>query len=401
MYKNNGKKNPIKVLFLTGCTGRGGAGNSLYYLLKHIDRNRIDPLVVMPSEGPISKKLRVQGVRAIIAKRLHERTYELRFQQRNRLTSFVSVFLNIYDCLIFTYELTKIIKREKIALVYCNHMMVKLIGTVAAFMKSTPVILHCRTIYHSPIKRFIYLAFGALPNVKKIICVSKAAASNYRYLNHKVSIVHNGVDLEEHNPEHIESILKQKYKIPPSQSVIGFVGRVVKWKGIEVFLKMAEKILSLRKDIFFVVIGDNPVGSTKNTLEDYRATFANNGLSKHILFTGFQDDVRPYLKDLDVLVVPSINPDPCPRSVIEAMAMGIPIVGSASGGILETIQHDYNGYLAKPGDTLDVIEKVLNFIDNKELRERLGHRARRSVKENFNATIVSHKIQEIILESLK
>lgn len=400
MQNNRIIKTPIKILFLTSCTGRGGAGHSLFYLLKYIDRTRIEPLVVMPNEGIIGTKLKARNIKIILTSRLRERFYEMRFQKRNPLTRFLSLVLNGYDCIMFIDKLAKIIKKEKVDLIYCNHMMVKVMGSLAGLLNGCPVIFHCRTIYGNPLQRLFYTCFAALPIVKKIISVSQASARNFKLLKHKVSVVPNGADFEDHNPETIHGDLETQFHISSSTTVIGYIGRLVKWKGIDVFLKVAEDLLLIRNNIAFVVIGDIPIGSTNDRLNKYRLNIAKKGLAKQVFFTGFKDDIRPYLKDLDVVVVPSIKPDPCPRTVIEAMAFGIPTVGSALGGIQETIEHEQTGLLSEPGNVSHFTSQILRICDNKELRRRLSLQARKTVRERLDAKKISHRIQKIIFEAL-
>lgn len=397
---NHSVKTPIKVLFLSACSGRGGAGHSLFYLLKYVDRSCIDPLVVISSEGTIGPKFKSIGVKTIVCPRLKERFYEMRFKTHNFFTLTVSILLNIFDSLVFTYQLARIIKRENVDMVYSNQMMVKVFGAVTGFVKRRPVIWHCRTIYNNSIERFFYVTFGRLPNVRRIIAVSHAAAANYRALRHKVHVVANGVDVAEHDPAQIPRKLKSEFDIPSSAVIVGYVGRIVKWKGIDIFLKAAENVIHKRKDVVFTVVGGNPIGSTNDNLEHYRRKVAQNGLGKNILFTGFKKDIRPYLKEMDLVVVPSILPDPCPRSVLEAMAFGIPIVGSALGGIRETITDGQTGLLVHPQDVAHLTSRIQMLIDNTALRIQMGAQAKKEVANRYNAENVACRIQEIICNEM-
>ena len=118
----------IKILFLTSCTGRGGSGNSLFYFLKHIDCSRIAPVVVMPKQGVIGKRLAAEGVRCLVYPRLRERLYEMRYGRPGSITKLVSLIRNSIDCCFFVLQLTALISREKADLVHCNQMMGKLMG---------------------------------------------------------------------------------------------------------------------------------------------------------------------------------------------------------------------------------------------------------------------------------
>jgi glycosyltransferase involved in cell wall biosynthesis len=367
-------------------------------MLKHFDREMFEPVVVMPSDGVIGKKLKARGIKTIHSSRLRERLYEHRFRTVNRWTSILSFSWNVWDSLVFIHRLNRIIKTEEVDIVYCNHMMVKVMGILAGLRRCLPVITHCRTIYDNPLERLFYVVFSSLPNVKRIVAVSHAAAANYRVLEHKVWVVHNGVDLQEHSASTNAGELRQRFEISDSTIVVGYFGRLVKWKGVTVLLEAAKKIARSRRNIAFAVVGGEPNGSATSALEEYGAYLKDNGLEGRVFLTGFQENVLSYLADLDIVVVPSLRPDPFPRTVIEAMAFGKPVVASALGGIPEAIRHEHTGILVRPGSVSELVQQILRLADDARLREALGARAAKAVQEEFNAESTSRAIQEIIAE---
>ena len=170
----------IKVLFLTGCTGRGGAGNSLFYLLKHLDRGVLEPLVVMPNEGVLKSRLEEIRVPYRIEPRLKERLAEMRFRGRNRICTMASVVLNAIDSIRFTFDLVRVVAQENVGLIYCNQMMVKFMGTVAGMVCGTPVIWHCRTLYGKSFRGWFFDQLARSASVARIVAVSEACAGNFR-----------------------------------------------------------------------------------------------------------------------------------------------------------------------------------------------------------------------------
>ncbi|MDA0748409.1 MAG: glycosyltransferase family 4 protein [bacterium] len=391
-------KKPIRMLFLTACTGRGGAGNSLFYLLKYIDRSRIEPLVVMPSEGVIGEKLQEHKIPYLVAPRLKERFFEMRFRKNNAVTRFLSVVLNAVDSGVFVFELARIIRQERIELVHCNHLMVKFIGAVAAWLCGVPAVLHCRTIYGSRLGKWMLNRVASLDNVRGIIAVSRASAANFPDVPQKVSVVHNAADLAHFDPERVSGCLRSEFGLDQETVVIGFMGRIVKWKGVDNLLAAAEQVLAQQKEAVLVVVGDNPFGSSEDLLAHYRR---ETGASERVLFTGFRQDVRPCLKDIDIMVVPSITPDPCPRTVIEALAFGIPVVGSAMGGILELVRDGETGFLVDPRDVPALSERITRLVENRGLRCQMGKAARQDAVAYHNAEDVAQRIQNILLDAIR
>ena len=391
---------PVKALFLNACGGAGGAGQSLFYLLKHLDRTLVEPLVVMPPSGAIHQRLNDLDIRTVSSPRLRERFHERRWRGRGPWVMPFSYLRNGWDSIIFVLQLIRIIRSEAVGIIHCNHMMVKIMGTIAGLVTGRPVVLHCRTIYGGAAERLLYASFAALPPVKQIIAVSHAAADNFRSLSRKVSVVYNGIDLAEHDPERHAGKLRDELQIPENARVVGFLGRVVTWKGIDTFLVAAEQVLSLRDDVVFVIVGGRPRGSGTTDRDDVELIRAR-GLEGRVRLTGYKSDIGAYLKEIDIVVVPSVKPDPCPRAVIEAMAFGKPVVASALGGIPELIQHGETGVLVEPGDAVELAGWVLRLIDDQKLAADLGSRAKNVARERFDARDTSRHVQDLMLELVK
>ena len=392
----------IKVLFLTSCTGRGGSGNSLFYLLKHIDRSRIEPVVVMPKRGVIGRRLTAQGVRCLVFPRLKERLYEMRYEKSNPLTRALSLIQNSIDCCFFVFQLVRLISRERADIVHCNQMMVKLMGAAAGLFSGIPVVWHCRTIYSTLLQKVGFNLVARLPVVRRVIAVSRAAAANYRGLSEKVVVIHNGVDLDhfsrvQGNGAYLKAPVVRKKSTP----TIGFMGRIVRWKGIDRLLDAAELIFAAGQRPTFVIMGENANNPSEDLLQIYRDDVRQRCLSEQVVFTGFQKDVRPVLTEVDLVVVPSIRPDPCPRSVIESLALGVPVVGSDTGGIPELVIDGSTGLLARAGDASDLAEKILLLLNSESCREKMGRAARAWVVENHDALRVASRIQHVLIDAAR
>lgn len=390
---------PLRVLFVSACTGKGGAGNSLALLCRYLDRSRVEPVVVLPNEGVVGERLRRMGVELVLAPRLRERFWELRFARNNALTRALSVVRNALDSVVFTFELAGLARRHRADLIYANHMMVKIMCVVAGALSGRRVVLHTRTIYANTAERALYGAFAALPHVRRIVAVSRASAENFPWAADKVRVVHNGVPLDELPGPEAGEAFRRELGAGPGEPVVGFVGRLVAWKGVDVFLDAAARVAAVRPDARFVVVGDAPTGATHRTLDDFRAEAQARGLGARVTFTGFRKDASALVRGFDVLVVPSVSPDPCPRVVLESLAVGTPVVGSASGGIAETVRDGETGLLAAPGDAADVAAKVLRVLDDPALARALGQAAAAGAERDFGAEGVAARIQGIVLEA--
>ena len=241
--------------------------------------------------------------------------------------------------------------------------------------------------------------------VKRIICVSQATAEQFNQVRDKVRVIYNGVDIEDYNPESIEGELRATYGLSQDTIVVGSTGRIVPRKGYDLFIKSAKIVIDgldkKDRDIKFVIVGDTPYFFQDDHLSYLKNLVNEYCLDDYFIFTGYKKEVKRFLKDFDIFVIPSNYPDPFPRSVIEAMAFELPSIGfKAAGGIVESIQDGVTGFLCDPGDTQQVGEYILKLIQDPELRKQMGVLGRKRVKDEFLAVDRTQDIQRNILEVL-
>ena len=154
-------------------------------------------------------------------------------------------------------------------------------------------------------------------------------------------------------------------------------------------------------DIKFIIVGDTPYFFQDDHLSFLKNLVSQNGLDDYFIFTGYKKEVRACLKDFDIFVVPSNYPDPFPRSVIEAMAFELPVIGfKEAGGIVESIDDGVTGFLCDPGNTEDMGRAILRLILDSNLMKSMGIAGRKRVVDNYRAIERTKDIQKNILEVL-
>ncbi len=300
---------PIKVLFLSSCVRGGGAGWSLFYLLKYLDREIIDPIVMVPDRGIFDDGFKKLKIRVIEEKLLHDRQNLLRFNKNNRLTAWLSRVMNLTDFFMLVPKLVVFIKAENIDLVYCNNMLVKPIGALAAQFSSTSCVLHVRNLHERLPRIWFYGNIAKLSQVRLIIANSYASSKPYRaYASQKLQVIHNGVDLEEFNSLALpKGQFREKNRIPENKTIIGFTGNIIPRKGIETFIKAASRLLPEYSNIFFVVVGRVPVKNPINYRISMESLVHTFNITSGFLFTGFQTDVRKAMIVCDIIVLHSLH----------------------------------------------------------------------------------------------
>ena len=394
-------RGPLKTLFLSSCVRGGGAGYSLYYLLKHLDRTLIDPLVVVPDQGIFRERFAELGLQVLTPGHFPERTAQQRFEHHNRATAALSYAWNLGDSAWLIPDLVRIIKEHGVELVYCNNMMVKPLGAPAAQLADVPAVLHVRNLHERPFAIALYCQTVArLPAVQLVIANSAASAAPYRRaVPEKVVVIHNGVDLAEYAPDAVPpASWREQIGAAPDDLLVGFTGNLVPRKGVDVLIRAFARVQARQPKLRLLIAGRVPIGSPS----DYRARYAelahSLGVHERVHFLGFVADVRPLVRALDVLVLPSLQ-EPFGRSIIEAMALGTPVIASKVGGIPEVLDDGDDGLLVPPADDVALSQALGRLVGDAGLRATLAERAERKVRERFDVHVLTAELQQLLLRA--
>jgi glycosyltransferase involved in cell wall biosynthesis len=170
----------------------------------------------------------------------------------------------------------------------------------------------------------------------------------------KIVAIPAGVDVTRFHPGISGEAIRRELNF--HGPVVGTVARFASSKGYGVLLQAILEILRQEPAAEFVWVGD---GVGRETVSQ---EVAQAGLASKIRMTGFRDDVPALLAAMDVFVLPSIKSDGVPQVVIQALAMGRPVVASAVGGIPEVIQHEHTGVLVPPNDPAALAAAVVQVL---------------------------------------
>ncbi len=194
----------------------------------------------------------------------------------------------------------------------------------------------------------------------------------------KISVIPNGI-----NVEHIASKLsvaeaKRRLQIPGEALVIGAVARLEEVKRLDLFHAAAAHIAGELPEARFIIAG---TGSQEGRLKDL---FRKSGLQDRVYFLGHRDDACNVLRALDLMLITS-DQEGLPMVLLEAMALGVPVVSRAIGGIPEAIEDGQSGILVPSGDPQALAQACLLALRNPDLRRRLALGAARVVSSRFSA----------------
>lgn len=403
----------VRVLFINDTARNGGPGRSLFYILKFLDPDVVHRSVVLPRAGIISELLSPVADDLFFEPNLVENPIEP-FRRAMVREDFdaplplraARLVANVGKATAALARLSSWLRRGAFDLVYCNGTNADFAGGAIARLTGVPALWHVRYTSLPPAVRGIHDRLAASPHVARIICVSEAAAGLFPHCRDKVKVIHNALDIDEFSPEKNTKRLRTELKLPNDAVIFGSQGRVLPRKGYVEMVHAASKVLKElseedRKRCHFVVLGDTPEDIRPDHLAECRELVRNMNLTPWISFLGFQPDVKPYVADFDVAVVPSVYPDPLPRSVIESMAMGKPVIAFDMGGVKEMVRDGETGTLVRgsPPDVDGLAQQMLRYFRDKDLRQAAGTAARARIEREFSAVAQARRIQNEIVRA--
>jgi len=217
-----------------------------------------------------------------------------------------------------------------------------------------------------------------------LVAVSNAIAKPIRhYYKKEIVTVYNGIDVDAFiKPLSTKDALRSEFPALKDKRVVGMIAQIVPLKRHKLFLESMKEVLGQMGDVMFVVIGDSP-DAEQLSLEDLRAYTQELGISDKVIFTGSRNDVPSLLKSFDVLVHPA-DREPFGRVIMEAMALGVPVVATASGGPSEIIEEGISGFLVGLGDKQGLVDHVIKLLKDEGLRQRIGEKGEERIRRHFN-----------------
>ncbi|MDX5320867.1 MAG: glycosyltransferase family 4 protein [Bacteroidota bacterium] len=265
--------------------------------------------------------------------------------------------------------------------------------SVDLFQNPCQILLHRRVDF--PISKSLFSRYKYNHRrIKRIVCVSEAIKTimTKDLRNPQVlRVVYDGIDLNKFG-EGKTRILREEYGIPEGMRIVANIAALTQQKDYFTFIDAASIVIHSGNQVKFLIIGD---GKQRAQLEAY---VSKKGLSPHILFTGFREDIPTIFPEIDVLLFSS-ETEGLGSTVLDALAAGVPVVSTNAGGIPEIIQHNVNGYLAPVKDPEELAKGVELVLHHPEIGQRWVEAGKQVVRsfsrENMAKGILRH-YEEII-----
>lgn len=400
---------PLRVLFINDTSRNGGPGRTLYYILKFADASRMHKSVVVPRAGVVSELLSEPG----IADELHlepdlvenilepwDRAIDREDFDAHAARKLFRASGNVFRGGRGFFQLAKLAREGRYDAIFCNGTTACFAGGGISAMTGIPSLWHCFYTSVGAAIQPLHSALAKSEGVASICCVSRATTVLYPHCPEKVKLTHDAIDVVEYAAGTTERKIRAEFGWPEDAIVVGSQGRILPKKGYVEFVRAAKLVLpmldeGLRHRVRFVAFGDTPQDVVPDHLEECRALVRELDLEGTFVFPGFRSDVKPYVREFDVSVVPSIYEDPLPRAVLEAMALGKPVCVFDVGGMGEMVEDGVNGALlpGRPADVNALAHAIASYVRDPELRAKHGAASRHRAETEFDSRPHAARLQ--------
>ena len=220
--------------------------------------------------------------------------------------------------------------------------------------------------------------------VSKYIAVSRSVQKRLEKLganSEKISLLENGVDLSLfcYMAKRSDHFVK-RYNWPSASVILGMTGQMIEEKG---HLDLIEVVKFLYRDYrdIRLVIGGKQTGSYYQRLA---SELTNKGMLDIVAFSGWQEDVRNFFSGIDIFLFPSHHEEGFGLVAAQAMATGLPVVATRSGGVSEVLESGVTGFLLEKGSPSRLASAISCLVKSQQLRRSMGMAGRRRVEERFD-----------------
>ncbi len=380
----------INILFIHQSAELYGSDKTLLLLLKHIDKTRFYPVVVLPNEGPLKSELDKENIKVVIAPVL--KVYRKMFTPQNIL-KFVKDIKKGVDALDILN------KHHHFDIVYSNTLAV-LLGIIYAKKRKIKHLWHVHEIIVHPkviasIFPKILMRYSNL-----VICNSNATQNNLTVripeLKSKTKVIYNGVEL---NSENKAVAQKTDFGFNETDIIITLVGRISRLKGHKLLLDVFTNHLIKNENIKLLFVG-SPVEGQEQYLDEIQNSINRNKLQTKVKTLPFLNDLNGIWSITDIAIMPSTEAESFGLVAVEAMLAKKPVVGSNLGGLSEIVINNETGLLFDPNSKEALLEALFKLIESPSLRSEFGEKGyERAIKE---FSITKHVQQfEAVLENFQ
>lgn len=362
----------MNILQIVSSSRTSGAEKHVIVLSERLQKRGHQVTALCPPGGWLPERLRAAGV-AVVERPMHGKQF---------LPAVLSV--------------TRSSRRYD--LIHTHLTCATYLGFMAGLLNRLPVVTSVHVLTHDLVYRRLF------PRKRnRIVTVSdfvREALVTQGIPARGVQTIYNGTEFcadsmsSSDPPAHDDDVLpvRAELSLPPQAELVGLFARVDEFKGHPVLVEAMRRIVDARPNTYFVCVGAVEPAMQKSLWE--RA--AQDGVAERMRFTGVRDDVQRLLGAMDVVTLPS-RYEMCSMSIIEAMAMGKPVVATRAGGNPELVADGQTGLLIERNPDA-LADALISLLSDSSRRAAMGTAARRRAESQFSANVMVERIESLYRE---
>ncbi len=237
-----------------------------------------------------------------------------------------------------------------------------------------------------------------LQGVNRFVAVSQQTKLDWVKRGHSeemIDVVYNGINPEVFTKASNFEFIRKQWKIDCQTRVISFVGRIDQEKGLETLIQAFALLLKSHLHTKLLIAG-KPINNGEDYQKSLESLVTDLGIEKYVDFLGHITDSRSIYQVSDVTVLASLWSEPFPRSIIESMACGTPVVASRTGGIPESLTGEFQNGLFEPGNPTDLADALKQILNWRDLDPDFGERCIKHISANFSSVKMINGIEKVL-----
>ena len=294
-------------------------------------------------------------------------------------------------------RLRKLLREQEVDILHCHDYKANIAGYLATRSTDVRLIVTSHSadskwsLSHWRIWAYELLSSAFIRHFDRIVAVSDFIYSET--LAKKVSpgkaiTIYNSVDLDRFQNDVNNGDLREKFGIGPKSKVIGTVGRLSTEKGYDYFLRAAKIVIEFDPSVVFLIAGD---GRLREQLEYLSEEL---GIREKVIFTGLRQDIEDIYSMIDIFVSSSIT-EGLPLAILEAMAMGKPVIATNVGAVPKIVRHGRTGILLEPRDIVRLSKAIEDMVRSPGRAEMMAANGQNLVYSEFSDEVMVSKYEEV------
>lgn len=347
----------MNILFITNHLNSGGITSYVLSLSKGL-KDRGHNIYLASSAGQLLNKFQEEGINFI----------PIPIKTKKEISPKIALSF---------FRLKSFIEKNHIDLVHTHSRTTQVLGCLLHKFTGVRHISTCHGFFKRRFLRRMFPCWGEM-----VIAISEPVKEHlikdFRVEEKNIMVIHNGIEADRFRALDFKSGVRSKKELGLGDgAVIGIVARLSDVKGHIYLIEAMKIVLNNDPSAQLLIVGE---GKEK---ENLRKKTDGLGITKSVFFIPDVPDTIAALAAIDIFVMPSLK-EGLGLALMEAMAAGLPVIGSNVGGIKSLIQDGLNGILVEPADSKGLAEAILKLLKDSKKRESLGGAAQKFIAKSFS-----------------